>query len=77
MAASSVLPWALGFAGAIYGATAGLSGATMVLLAFQLRRSGDAEQRPARRLFVVSILYLFVLFAVLLVDATTIHIQPV
>ena len=75
LAPSSVLPWALGFAGAIYGATAGLFGAVMILLALQLRQSGDAEPRPARRLFAFSILYLFALFAMLLVDAATIHVQ--
>ncbi len=51
----SILPWALGFAGAIYGATAGMSGATIILLALQLRRSSGAEKRPARRLFAFSI----------------------
>ena len=64
----SILPWALGFAGAIYGATAGMSGAAIILLAMQLRRSSDAEKRPAPRLFAFSILYLFVLFAMLLAD---------
>jgi protoheme IX farnesyltransferase len=77
LAASSVLPWAFGFAGEIYGATASLSGAATILLALQLRWSNDAEQRAARRLFAFSILYLFVLFAVLLGDATTMHVQPV
>ena len=72
----SILPWALGFAGAIYGATAGMSGATIILLALQLRRSSDAEKRPARRLFAFSILYLFVLFATLLADAALIHSRP-
>src|ERR1700674_1977629 len=72
----SILPWALGFAGAIYGATAGMSGATIILLALQLRRSSDAEKRPARRLFAFSILYLFVLFATLLADAAVIHSRP-
>src|SRR5713101_1269819 len=72
----SVLPWALGFAGAIYGATAGMSGATIILLALQLRRSSGAEKRPARRLFAFSILYLFVLFATLLADAAVIHSRP-
>jgi heme o synthase len=65
----SIVPWALGFAGAIYGATAAMSGVTMILLALQLRRSSDAEKRAARRLFAFSILYLFVLFAMLLADA--------
>src|SRR6266478_9580937 len=72
----SILPWALGFAGAIYGATAGMSGAMIILLALQLRRSSDAEKRPARRLFAFSILYLFVLFATLLADAAVIHSRP-
>jgi protoheme IX farnesyltransferase len=65
----SILPWLLGFAGAIYGATAGMFGATIILLAIQLYRSDDAEKRPSLRLFAFSILYLFVLFAALLADA--------
>jgi protoheme IX farnesyltransferase len=69
----SILPCVLGFAGAIYGATAGVSGAAMILLAMQLRRSSDAEKRSAPRLFVFSILYLFLLFAALLVDAAAHH----
>jgi heme o synthase len=72
----SILPCVLGFAGAIYGAAAGMSGATMILLAMQLRRSSDAEKRPAPRLFAFSILYLFLLFAMLLADATMIHSRP-
>jgi len=43
----SILPCAIGFAGAIYGATAGVSGAAMILLAVQLCRGSDAEKRPA------------------------------
>ena len=35
----SLLPWALGFAGAIYGAAAAICGALLVALALQLRRS--------------------------------------
>jgi heme o synthase len=62
----SLLPWALGFAGAIYGATAAVCGATFVVLALQLARSSAAERRPAHRLFAFSILYLFVLFTALL-----------
>jgi heme o synthase len=65
---ASVLPWALGFAGAVYGATAAICGAILVVLAFQLSRSSEADQRAAHRLFVFSITYLFVLFAALLVD---------
>jgi protoheme IX farnesyltransferase len=72
----SILPWALGFAGALYGATAGMFGVTIILLALQLRRSSDVEKRPARLLFAFSILYLFVLFAAVLADAAVIYRRP-
>jgi protoheme IX farnesyltransferase len=62
----SLLPWALGFAGAIYGAIAAICGATFIALALRLTRSGAADRRPAHQLFVFSILHLFVLFAALL-----------
>jgi heme o synthase len=64
----SLLPWALGFAGAIYGAVAAICGALFVVLAWQLRRAGEADRRAAHRLFAFSIVYLFVLFAALLAD---------
>jgi protoheme IX farnesyltransferase len=62
----SLLPWALGFAGAIYGATAAGCGAMFVVLALQLARSSEADRGPGHRLFAFSILYLFVLFTALL-----------
>jgi heme o synthase len=61
----SLLPWALGFAGAIYAATAVVNGAILVALTFRLHRRSDADKRDASRLFVFSIFYLFVLFAAL------------
>jgi protoheme IX farnesyltransferase len=65
---TSVLPWVLGFAGAIYGATAIVSGAIFIVLAWQLSGSRNSDRRAAHRLFVFSISYLFVLFAALLAD---------
>ena len=62
----SVLPWALGFAGALYGATAAASGAILVALALRLRFGGKKEKQAAHHLFAFSILYLFALFAALL-----------
>jgi heme o synthase len=63
-------PWLLGYAGAIYGVTALVAGALMVVLAWRLRgeRDGARAERAAQQLFAFSILYLFVLFAVLLVE---------
>jgi heme o synthase len=68
LALASTLPWILGFAGTVYGGVAVVCGALFLLLAFQLNRSIGADRRAAHRLFVFSIVYLFVLFAALLVD---------
>jgi len=68
LALASELPWAIGLAGTVYGAIAAICGALFLLLAVQLNRSIGPDRRPAHRLFVFSIAYLFVLFAALLVD---------
>jgi heme o synthase len=60
-------PWLFGYAGPAYGLAAVLAGAVMVALAFRVR----AEQRAhlaSKQMFAFSILYLFLLFAVLLAD---------
>jgi heme o synthase len=64
-------PWLLGYAGLPYGVTAILGGAAMIALASRIMALGDGEGGipAAKRLFGVSILYLFVLFAVLLLDS--------
>jgi protoheme IX farnesyltransferase len=62
----SILPWALGFAGGVYGAIAATCGATFVALAARVHRSRGVNQHAAHRLFAFSILYLFLLFAALL-----------
>jgi protoheme IX farnesyltransferase len=63
-------PWLLGYAHAIYGMTALVAGAAMVVLAWRVcsEPEGERAERAARRLFAFSIIYLFVLFAVLLVE---------
>ena len=73
LAPVSILPWAIGPAGPIYAATSALLSATMIMLASNLRASGEADKRPARRLFGFSIAYLFVLFAALVIDSITVH----
>jgi protoheme IX farnesyltransferase len=69
LVAISLMLWALGFAGAIYGAVAAMLGTIMIFLSWQVLRSNDNERRPARRLFLFSILYLVLLFGVLLMSA--------
>src|SRR5262245_25679290 len=64
----SLLPWALGFAGTVYAATAVICGVVFAALAFRLHSSGGADRHDASRLFVFSIVYLSVLFAALLAD---------
>jgi len=63
-----IAPWPLGFAGALYGATAVITGGIMVLLAAQVLSERRPVERASKQLFAFSILYLFLLFAVLLVD---------
>jgi protoheme IX farnesyltransferase len=65
---ASALPWALGYAGMVYGATALICGTIFAALALQLARRPETGRRAAHRLFVFSISYLFLLFAALLVD---------
>src|SRR5205809_1457702 len=64
-------PWILDYAHALYRVTALVAGALVVMLAWRVRknREGAWPVRAAYRLFGFSILYLFVLFAVLLIDA--------
>src|SRR5258705_1696522 len=62
----SLLPWWLGFAGAIYGLAAAVCGLILLGLAGQLDRSRDGDRGAAHRLFGFAILYVFVLFAALL-----------
>jgi protoheme IX farnesyltransferase len=63
-------PWLLGYAGAIYGVVALVAGALMVALSWRVRRAsaGARADTAAKQLFAFSILYLFLLFAVLLVE---------
>ncbi len=64
----SLGPWLVGVAGPAYGAVAIGFGAAFLALAVQVWH--DATDRGARRLFGFSILYLFVLFATMVVDRT-------
>jgi protoheme IX farnesyltransferase len=62
-----IAPWALGYAGLLYGATSVVTGAAMLLLAWQVFRERKPDDGASRKMFAFSILYLFLLFTVLLV----------
>jgi len=63
-----IAPWVFGYTGALYGITAVLTGAIMLTLGWQVLRENRPAERASRKLFAFSILYLFLLFAVLLVE---------
>jgi protoheme IX farnesyltransferase len=63
-----VAPWLLGYAGVIYATTAIAAGGVMLALGWQVLRERRPAERASRNLFAFSILYLFLLFAVLLVE---------
>jgi protoheme IX farnesyltransferase len=66
-----LLPFALGLTGPIYGITAAVLNTIFVVLAaavFANRAEEPSGMKPERKLFAFSILYLFVLFAALVVD---------
>ncbi len=62
----ALLPWMLGIAGAVYGISAMVLGALFILAA--VRVWFDPTDRSAKRMFAYSILYLFLLFALLIAD---------
>ena len=61
-------PWLFGYSGLIYGVTALTAGAIMLTLAWRVRSERNGTGVAAKQLFGFSILYLFLLFAVLLVE---------
>jgi protoheme IX farnesyltransferase len=66
MQAFAMAPWALDLSGAVYGTGAAALGTGFVTLALALWRRGTGSL--ARATFAYSILYLFLLFALLIVD---------
>ena len=71
LAPVGLLPYAMGFAGLAYGIVSVCAGAAFVWFAFRCWRmpSDDKAMLPAKRLFAFSIVYLFVLFGTLILEA--------
>jgi protoheme IX farnesyltransferase len=63
-------PWAMGFAGPAYGLVAAALGLVFVISALRVLADDSRMQTAAKKMFGFSILYLFLLFAMLIVDAT-------
>ena len=78
LVAVAAAPWPLGYFDWIYGVTSLILGAGMLVLAINVyrHRTGSTALRATRRLFAFSILYLFALFAVLLLDVVAKAIAP-
>jgi protoheme IX farnesyltransferase len=70
LAPIGLLPYLMGFASIFYGIASVVCGVALVWLALRLYRESrvEAVNRAAKRLFVFSILYLFTLFLVLVVE---------
>ena len=70
LAPIGVMPWVLGHAGAVYGFVSLVGGVLMLVLSLRVKAltEGGAAEQAARQLFAFSILYLFLLFAVLLIE---------
>ncbi|MFW2391494.1 MAG: heme o synthase [Methyloceanibacter sp.] len=70
LAPLGMAPSVMGFGGMLYTVTASILGAFFVVFAFDCYRirKGEEADRAAKHLFAYSVLYLFVLFAVLLVE---------
>ena len=71
MAAAALAPWALGLAGVLYGYPVLALTIVFIVLALAVWRNpavDAADMKPEKRLFAFSILYLFLLFALLAFD---------
>jgi len=70
LVAVAAAPWPLGYFDAVYGIASLALGGWMLVLAIRVyrHRSGSAALRATRNLFKFSILYLFALFSILLIE---------
>jgi protoheme IX farnesyltransferase len=72
MIAAAIAPWAMGLTGWIYGVSSMALNAVFLFLALAVlanKATEPKEMKPEKRLFAFSILYLFAIFAALVIDA--------
>ena len=70
----ALAPWLSGYAGLVYGAAAAALGIAFIALAWTLKTT--ESESAAKSLFAYSVLYLFLIFAVLLVDQQLAWVHP-
>jgi protoheme IX farnesyltransferase len=68
LVAVTLVPGAIGLAGVLYTGSAALLGAIFLVAAFRVWRAAEGDHKSAKQLFAYSILYLFLLFSILLVE---------
>jgi protoheme IX farnesyltransferase len=78
LVAVAIAPWPLGYFDAVYGLASLALGGWMLVLAVRVyrRRVGVEASRATRKLFAFSILYLFALFATLLIEVVVRALVP-
>ena len=78
LVAVAAAPWPLGYFDAVYGVTSLVLGAGMLVLAVRVyrHREGREALRAPRKLFAFSIVYLFALFAALLLEVVAHAVMP-
>ncbi|MET0969150.1 MAG: heme o synthase [Tardiphaga sp.] len=78
LVATAVAPWPLGYFDAVYGIASLILVAGMMYLSVQVYRlrEGAPASRATRKLFAFSIIYLFALFAILLLEVVAKAIWP-
>ena len=78
LVAVALAPWPLGYFDAVYGVVSLVLGAGMLWLSIDVYRlrEGREANRATRRLFAFSILYLFALFATLLLEVVARAVAP-
>jgi protoheme IX farnesyltransferase len=68
LAVAGLAPYFVGMSGFAYLFAAVMLGAAFIFMSFRVLVSGEHDKEPAKRLFAFSILYLFALFAAILIE---------
>ena len=65
----SIVPYFLGYFGFVYFVSSILLGSYYVYLCYKLLKEENFERKIAKRIFIYSILYLFLIFSIILIDS--------